>query len=279
MKYFTSCLAFAALVTSSGLAAPSDTAQGQILSAFFGLNDSRVIRLRANTACRGLPGRGGDGMPVIFSYEVDDDTLDADDFEVTTQSGKIGRVDCVTLRPADEQGELRTALLIGEYGSASDQPVSVKIVGDLMSLDGSVNFKGARADVIPLESGPTMILAEVIPRENWSLGGNGNCPREGTKNIVRTTWVGGITKPGGDEIDEQEMQLYRVSVRKADGSIAQVTPMAVGDLNDNDNNHELCLDTDAEPMSVLFPAGALTDPNEDLNPDTEVAVSSGSGVD
>lgn len=54
-----------------------------------------------------------------------------------------------------------------------------------------------------------------------------------------------------------------------------VKPIAVADLNDNDNNHDLCIGVDGEPVSVFFPARALTDPNDDLNPDTEVKVSAG----
>jgi hypothetical protein len=79
--------------------------------------------------------------------------------------------------------------------------------------------------------------------------------------------------PGGDEIGAAEVGLYRIYLRQADGTVVAVTPMAVGDLNDNDNNHELCLDVEGEPLSVSFPAGAVTDPNEDLNPDTEIDVS------
>lgn len=259
--------ALAARVSAEESTAPAEG----ILSAFYGLDDSRRLRVRTLLACRGIA--GGDGMPVIFSEEIDDETLDPEDFRITTQSGAIGRVGCVTLRPADEAGEKRTVLVIGDYGSASDRPVTVDVVGDLMSLYGDVNFKGSRADVIPLDAGPTMMLAETAPLENWSLGGRGDCPREGVAVIVRVTWTGGVTKPGGDEIDAHEMRLYRVSVRRADGSLATVTPVAVGDLNDNDNNHELCLDVVGRPERVSFPAGALTDPNEDLNPASEIAIS------
>lgn len=69
------------------------------------------------------------------------------------------------------------------------------------------------------------------------------------------------------------MGLYRVNVRQPDGTVIEVTPMAVGDLLDSDNNHELCLDVEGEPLSLSFPAGFITDPNVDLNPDTEIAVS------
>ena len=267
-----SALAFA-FASPTALAQEAAGVRGQILSAFYGLDNSRRIRVRTLLPCRGVNGR--DGMPVIFSEEIDSSTLDPKKFRITMASGKVGRVGCVTLRPADEPGEKRTVLVIGEFGSADDQPLKVEIVGDLMSLDRKKGFKGAKADVIPLKAGPTMILAEEIPQQNWRLGTRGNCPRSGVRSVVRVTWVGGITKPGGAEIDDKERQLYRVTVRKADGGLATVTPIAIADLNDNDNNHELCVGTDGQPVSVFFPAGALADPNGDLNPETEVKVSVG----
>lgn len=242
-----------------------------LLSAFFGLNDSRQIAVRTALICQGIS--GSDGMPVIFSHEVNPDTLDPEDFRVIRASGEIGTVGCVTLRPANDVGELRTALVVGNYGSAEDPPASVEIVSDVLSLDGALNFAGTTASVIPLADGPTIILAEEVPPNYWSLGGDGDCPRARLRSVVRVVWVGGITKPGGDEIDETEMGRYRVSIRQADGTPIDVTPMAVGDLNDNDNNHELCLDVEGEPLSVSFPAGFLTDPNDDLNPDTSISVS------
>jgi hypothetical protein len=270
MKRVVASLILLASIPSTVLA-QSGNGQGTILSAFFGLDDSRRIRIRTMITCRGL--KGGDGMPVILSHEIDEKTLDPEDFRVTTASGKVGRVGCVTLRPANEEGEKRTVLVIGEYGSKADQPVKVDIIGHVMSMDGRVNFKGARASVIPLEAGPTIILAEIVPREKWRLGTRGNCPTDGVKSVVRVTWAGGITRPGGAEIDDKERKLYRVSVRKANGELAVVAPLAIADLNDNDNNHDLCLGTDGDPVRVVFPAGALTDPNKDLNPDTEVEVS------
>jgi hypothetical protein len=134
-----------------------------LLSAFFGLDDSRQIAVRTTLVCQGVSGR--DGMPVIFSHEVDPETLDPEDFLVTRASGNVGRVGCVTLRPADDVGELRTALVVGQYGSPDDPPATIEIVGDVMSLDGTLNFKGTAAEVIPLSSGPTMILAENVPPE------------------------------------------------------------------------------------------------------------------
>lgn len=120
------------------------------------------------------------GMPVVFSAEIDLNTMQAGDFQVTTASGKIGSLTCVTLWPAADDGELRTVLLVGEYGSAEqDPPVRVEIVGHLHSIDNRVNFKGAEITVTPLEPGPSLVFAEIVPQDEWRLGDEG-CRQRGT---------------------------------------------------------------------------------------------------
>lgn len=254
--------------------------QGQrarLLSAFYGLDDD-LPRGANFVICEGAAGK--DGMPVIFSHEIDVTTMQAGDFRVTTASGKIGEITCVTLAPADDKGEFRTALLVGHYGSIDDQPVKVEIIGNLLSIDNTLNFKGASINVIPLEEGPKLIWAEVVPESDLELGkaattlpfgGGSGCPN-GTKQVVRVTWAGGVTKPGGDEVDDTERLKYRVIVLQEDSSTIEVTPFALGDLGDGDNNHELCLDVVGKPQIVFFPAGYMTDPREDLNPEATIII-------
>ena len=99
-------------------------------------------------------------MPVVFSQEVDPETLDHSDFMVTTSDGEDIEVEFVTLKPANEEFELRTVLLVGEYGTYPDNPpVRMTIVGDLISRSGQ-NYKGQSVDVIPLPDGPTISYAE-----------------------------------------------------------------------------------------------------------------------
>jgi hypothetical protein len=174
-------------------------------------------------------------------------------------------------------GELRTVLLIGELGSAVDQPAVVRIVGDILS-DGStgglVNLRGAAASVIPLELGPMLVLAEDAPgadRSNRRANSGTECP-EDTVQVVRATWAGGIRLRTGDEVGEAERALYRVTVQGPDGSRVDVEPFALADLDDNDNNHSLCLNVAGTALSVACPAGHVVDPNGDVNGDTRVDV-------
>lgn len=250
---------------------------GQLLSAFFGLDNG--LPLGADfQICWGAANQ--DGVPVIFDHEVDVSTVQAGDFQVVTMSGKVGVPFCITMMPAVDPGELRTALLVGEFGSAKDDPpATVEIVGNILSKDHTINFKGAKIEVIPLSAGPTLVLAEVVPQDQWQLGktsstwGSGTgCP-QGTKQAVRAVWAGGVKKPNGDEAGDAERLLYRVTLEQNDGSIQSVIPFALADLGDGDNNHLLCLDVTGAPLMVSFPAGHLVDPNHDLNPDTSIFIS------
>ncbi len=246
-----------------------------LVSAFYGLDDG-MPALGRLVICEDVGGK--DGAPIIFSHEVDLATLEPGDFRVTTVSGAVGEITCLTLAPADDVGELRTALMIGQYGSADDPPASIEVVGNILSRDGSVNFKGASLSFTALEDGPSLVWAERVPEDEWTLGaratrldwgGGDSCP-VGTRQVVRATWDGGITRPDGSEVGAAEAQLYRVTVETADGRQVEVSPFALADLGDGDNNHELCLDVADPAVSIRFPAGHLTDPADDLNDDTAI---------
>jgi hypothetical protein len=132
-------------------------ASGKLLSAFFGFDHA----LPVGSDIRICPGAAHqNGMPVIFDHELDVSTVQAGDFRVITRSGKVGSILCVTMMPAVDPGELRTALLVGDYGNArSDPPVKVEIAGNILSKGRTVNFKGASMQVTPLEARPAIVLA------------------------------------------------------------------------------------------------------------------------
>ncbi len=273
------CLATATGMTAGDAAAHDRPPEPEPvpLSAFFGLDNA--LPFAANGLCRGAAGQ--DGMPIVFATEVVPDTVQPEAFAVVTESGEIRTPACATLRPAVDAGELRTVLLIGEFGDAeTDPPATVEIVGDIIAAnDTGRTYRGATIGVTPLSAGPTMVAAESLPPDEWRLDqrsgpqrGDG-CPSAGTRQVVLAIWAGGITNAAGDDPDEAERALYEVTLRLPDGGEETVAPFAVADLGDGDNNHLLCLDVAGEPLSVFYPAGHLYDPNHDApNPDTRVAV-------
>ena len=260
----------------SGLPSKAGDQRAALLSAFFGL-DNGLFQV-ANLICNDAAGK--DGMPVIFSTEIDHTTMQAGDFKVTTAAGKTGTMHCVSLLPATDAGELRTVLLIGEFGNADgDPPARVELVGNLHSIDGKLNFKGASAKVTPLKPGPSLVLAQRVSSAEVDKGlglartKGTTCPAEGVAQQIRVVWAGGVTLPNGDEPGDAERQLYKVTVLDASDRPREITPVALANLSDGDNNHVLCLDSADTAVSVSFPAGILKDPNGDLNPQTSVRLS------
>ncbi len=81
-----------------------------------------------------------------------------------------------------------------------------------------------------------------------------------------------MTLKDGSEPGEVERNLYTITVEAPDGTRREVKPIALANLGDGDNNHVLCMDTTDRPISVVFPEGIFTDPNNDLNPATKINV-------
>ena len=246
------------------------TREAKMLSAFFGLD-----ALPAQSLLLYWRGPGKNGMPLVFSQEIEPSTLDNTDFEVTSENGETVEVEFVTLKPANEEFELRTVLFIGEYGKYPDNPpVSVKIIGDLMSRSGQ-NYKGQTLPVIPLPDGPTISYAEHFVIDDdypyVKSGAGCDCPKEETEQVVRTVWAGGVRATNGKELGDNELQSF--SVTMVDGAdTLKVRPFKLADLGDGDNNIDLCLKEKGIPILVRAEAGIAIDPRDDVNPETEKEV-------
>lgn len=210
---------------------------------------------------------GLDGLPVVFSELLDPTTLDPADFLITTASGATYTPFGATVNPAHDAGERRTVALFGDFGDAdSDPPLFVSLVGELLSVDGvDISLTASAVDVIPLADGPTLVFAEnVAPASVESI--------EGSAMVLRAVWAGGIRAADGNEVTEREWSQYVLTGTDAFGNIINLNPVAIGDLNDNDNNHLLYFDQAVTPARLSLPGGLLIDPNGDFNPDTSVAV-------
>ena len=94
----------------------SDTGQLQnpsILSAYHGLDQ---LPFPANLLC-GFNVAGDDGMPVVFSTQLQVDSVVPESFRVIRSDGESVVPNCATLNPAVEPLEMRTVLLTGDFGT------------------------------------------------------------------------------------------------------------------------------------------------------------------
>ena len=245
-----------------------DIPQDIIVSAFFGL-DNVLPGLLCNQ-----PGSQLDGMPVNFKFPLDVSSLSETDFEVVDRLGNIHTPNCVSLAPANENGENRSVLLLGEFGTAvTNPPVEVRVIGDLFTTDTIsgesacseiINLNGiTTTNVISLDDGPSLFFAQKID-------GNLNECNSGTQTI-QVAWNGGITPYiSGDA--ESDLYQYYVGYSNSSGDLTPHIPISIADINDNDNFHQLCFSTSDEIVKVSMMANTVEDPNHDPNLFSEIDV-------
>ena len=252
---------------------PGQVEHDTLVSAFFGLDNALPSLL-----CNQL-GSLLDGMPVNFRFPLDSSSLSGTDFEVVDSLGNIHIPMCAVLAPANENGENRTVLLLGEFGTAvTNPPVEVRVVGDLFTIDtlsgesvcsAIINLNGiTTTNVIPLADGPSLFFAQRID-------GNLNECNSGTQTI-QVAWDGGITPYiSGDT--ESDLFQYYIGYSDSSGVLIPHIPISIADIDDNDNFHQLCFSTSDEIVKISMMANTVEDPNHDPNLYSEIDVSSCDG--
>ena len=245
--------------------------QDVLVSGFFGLDNALPSLLLCNQLGDQL-----DGMPVNFKFPLDERSLSETDFEVLDSLGNIHIPTCVSLAPANENGENRTVLLLGEFGTAiTNPPVEVRVVGDLFTTNTisgesvcseTINLNGVTTrNIIPLADGPSLFFAQRID-------GSLNECNSGTQTI-QVAWNGGVTPYiSGDA--ESDLFQYYVGYSETSGVLTQHVPISIADIDDNDNFHQLCFSTSDEIVKISMMANTVEDPNHDPNIYSEIDVSS-----
>lgn len=242
----------------------TNSGDASILGAYFGLDDAFPSTLEA--LCPNSTGQ--DGMPVVFSHKLDVSTVQAGDFLITNADGQRIVPLCTTFRPATAEGELRTVLLMGPFGT--NKLESVCVVGDIWDECHQRTFRGSCIRPKSVADVPELVLAEEVNATTAS------CPVGASARAIRATWDAGVTLVNGAPVPADYASKYSVTL--ADGSV--IHPVTLADINDNDNNHLLCFNATTEQwaagnaaMSVAFEAGFFTDPNEDgTNQETAVNI-------
>jgi hypothetical protein len=245
--------------------------KADIISAFFGLDNA--LPFRSIYLWKNAPGK--DGMPLVFSHEIDPATLDASDFQILTKKGELLSVPFVTFRPALEEFELRTILMIGEFGNSPDnEPVEVRIINDLKSRDGQ-NYRGQKVRVTALAEGPFLSYAEHFKLDSdypYNESGPGaDCPKSKTVSVVRTVWSGGVRAMDGKELGVSDLSRFKIKLLN-EKETQIVTPFQIADIGDNDNNIDLCIDQKGIPIEMETLENTAIDPRNDPNPFTKIKV-------
>ena len=235
-----------------------------ILSIYHGLADIPPLATRL---CELPPARDQDGMPVVFSVQINSETITPTAFAVGLSSGEIVSPLCATLRPAVEPLEQRTVLLIGAFSPNDSVPVSVEIVEQLEDANGSSLFGLKSENVTSLAAGPSLVLAERFKPNNSGL--DGECP-EKTEQAVLLTWEGGVTGPNGADLAEG--QRTAVSVLLQDGASVKPLSLADDDRGQTDNHIVACVAQRSPAVSVSVLAGYFHDPGDDANPETRIDI-------
>ena len=269
LKLFTVILLFSCKIIDEEIYI--DKPQDAIVSAFFGLDNV----LPSLFLCNQIGGQL-DGMPVNFKFPLDVSSLTETDFEVLDRLGNIRTPMCVSLGPANENGENRTVLLLGEFGTPiTNPPVEVRVVGDLFTTDTFsgesacseiINLKGiTTSNVIPLADGPSLFFAQRID-ENLNECNSGS-------QTIQVAWNGGVTPYiSGDT--EYDLFEYYVGYSDSSGVLIPHTPISIADIYDNDNFHQLCFSTNDEIIKISMMANTVKDPNHDPNLYSEISFSS-----
>ena len=195
---------------------------------------------------------GDEGMPLVFSVPIDAATLSPEDFVITTASGATTAPTVATLEPAAESDELRTVLLAGPLGAADDMPVSVEIVGSLLSVGGE-ELQGLTSEVTT--NGSSLVLALVDPAETNAAG------NETTPTRVQLTFNGGVTGEFNAELGFEELLAFRILDEDGNSHI----PTGFEDLGDNDNHVVLLVPPGVTPASVTVQSNSLFSPTNQPN--------------
>ena len=243
-----------------------DTVQSQnfsILSAYHGLDE---LPFPANLLC-GFNVAGDDGMPVVFSTQLQVDSVVPESFLVVRSDGESVVPNCATLNPAVEPLEMRTVLLTGDFGTFGETPLRVEVTGPVFTIDGESLLGLSTEDITPLEEGPSSRSRRTLRTRHQRLAGE--CPN-GTSQVVQLTWEGGVSGPANAPLGEDQRLGTRVLLE--DGTM--VYPIAL--VDDDPDNHVLaCLAEDSPAQWVGVEGGLFHDPGDIANPATHADVIDG----
>jgi len=251
-----------------------------------GPDGTEVTNVAPSSALKVLCGLFGswewmDGMPVTFNFPLGR-TPDKSAFVMELSDGTVTSPVCVVEAPANEENELDTLLLLGQFGDGMRDtvwPVKLSIVGEVLlnGPEGELDAEGltfeSPLDMRYTKSSVRMVYARMWDVKNFDEGNRyptwplpsstypNNCQSlfPSTSHIIRVAFSGGVTRDGVIAVTPDQMNVF--SLRTVLGQ--QVEYLGLADLGktvnadpgqiyqqDGDNYLDICLNLSYQPEAI-----------------------------
>ena len=89
--------------------------------------------------------------------------------------------------------------------------------------------------------------------------------------MIRVVWAGGVRASNGKELGEKELTSFTITLIQNSDTI-KVHPFHLADIDDNDNNIDLCVKQEGIPILVEANGNIAIDPRGDKNSKTKMKV-------
>jgi len=222
-----------------------------------------------------------DGMPVTFNFPMAK-VPDKSSFALELNDGTVTSPVCVMEAPANEDNELDTLLLLGQFGDGMRDnvwPVKLTIVGEvvLASPEGDLDAKGltfeSSLDMRYTHSSVRMVYARMWDVQDFDEGDRypswplpsstypNNCQSifPSTSHIIRVGFSGGVTRDGVTAVNPLQQDVFSVSTvlgQKVDylglADLGKTLDSEAGQMyqQDGDNYLDVCFDLSGQPEAV-----------------------------
>ena len=212
-----------------------------------------------------------DGMPLVFNFPLAAAPAPSA-IQLELSDGSVASPACVMLPPANEQNELDTLLLLGQFGDGEAdtlRPVKISVVEDftLVGPDGPVsalgltysneedfNYVTSTVRLTGAKLWDALDNPEDFPPPRGSAYPN-DCSSlyPSTSHVMRATFSGGVTTNGVTSILPNNTNVFRLSSPSSDmlsylglADLGQTPGDALVDagdyVQDGDNYVDICLD-------------------------------------
>jgi len=222
-----------------------------------------------------------DGMPVTFNFPMAK-IPDKSAFQLELSDGTVTSPECVMEAPANEENELDTLLLLGQFGDGMQDsiwPLKLRIIGEvvLSGPQGELNAEGlvfeSPLDMRYTHSSVRMVYARMWDVNDFDEGDRyptwplpsssypNNCQSlfPSTSHIIRVGFSGGVTRDGVAGVTPDQQNVFSLSTVLGQ----QVSYLGLADLGktltaepgqmyeqDGDNYLDVCLDLSSQGEAV-----------------------------